>query len=472
MRFSGTNGTTITLPADENEIAYLSAFKWTSTGDISFSGGTKDVTLKVSNGYTPYIYGEFLNTSSNKITVKNGNDTYTRNLSTTNLSAGKSGCFTLPTLANYSSAGWTRIVNEEPMTLKDMMEKPMGMVNIDMKTNSYQTIREEVAKSYKISDNSYEDTNWFTLRVDDNESCSNLTYQGLPFVNLNIFDNSDNIGVYYYFRIEKSKASNEYTGYLNKIIEDFKNLNITLERNNSSTWSDQLAHYNGHDAAENYYTVNVREYGTNKDQYEFYIAALYYNKETPMTLKDMLEKPMGTVNVNMKTKSYQTVRDETAKYFTITDFANNGSPWFDLTVSDNAACSNLTYQGLPFNSFSIFKEDNGLSVMYWFLIDKSKASYNYTSYLNKIIQDFKNLKITLEEYTSSSSSDYLATYRAYDASSNYYYVAVSEYRTDYYLFTIMASYTSSSVRMRSDGSQQDASFYIDCRQKARNMIVP
>lgn len=271
MRFSGTNGTTITMPAAENDIQYLSSFNWYGSDDVSFSGDAKDISLKVSNNYTPYIYGQFISTS-NKITVKNGNDTYTRNLSTTNLYAGISGCFTLPTSSNYSSAGWTKVVNEIPMSLKDMLEKPMGTVNIDMKTASYQAIRDEIAKSYTIVDYTTDEGKpWFSLKVEDNASCSNMTYQGLTFNHFNIFKWDTGPGIYYYFMIDKSKASNNYTSYLNKIIQDFKNLNISLNANSSTS---ELADYTGFDSAKNYYSVSVSDYVT---EYKFIVYVSYEN---------------------------------------------------------------------------------------------------------------------------------------------------------------------------------------------------
>lgn len=111
MRFNGTNGTSITMPGSDNDIKYCSAFNW-SASSASFSKTTKDVNLKVSGGYTPYIYGEFLYPSSdNRITVMNGSDTYTRTFKGSNLQTGTSGYFTVPTASNYSSNGWSR--NEE-----------------------------------------------------------------------------------------------------------------------------------------------------------------------------------------------------------------------------------------------------------------------------------------------------------------------------------------------------------------------
>lgn len=107
MRFSGSNGTSISMPGSDNDIKYVSAFNW-STSSVSFSMAEKDVSLSVNGSYTPYIYGVFNAPSSdNKITVKNGSDTYTRTFNGSNLKAGRSGYFTIPTTSNYSSNGWT-----------------------------------------------------------------------------------------------------------------------------------------------------------------------------------------------------------------------------------------------------------------------------------------------------------------------------------------------------------------------------
>ena len=107
MRFSGSNGTSITLPGSDNDIKYVSAFNW-STSAVSFDKTAKDVNLTVSGGYTPYIYGEFIYSyAKNTITVVNGSNTFYREFSSSNLPAGKSGYFTIPTTSNYSNNGWT-----------------------------------------------------------------------------------------------------------------------------------------------------------------------------------------------------------------------------------------------------------------------------------------------------------------------------------------------------------------------------
>lgn len=225
MRFSGTNGTTITMPAEGNDIAYLSAFNWYGSDDVSFSGGTKDISLKVSNNYTPYIYGQFSSSSSNKITVKNGNDTFTRNLSATNLYAGKSGCFTLPTSSNYSSAGWTKVTTTQEMVLADFLEKPFGIVDVNLKTDSYNTIKEKLSSLYTLFDSSDDPTHSKSLMifVRYNDNLNNLVYHEIPLYSLYV----SNSYVGYGFETSKDNLSDVYPT-LDQIVKDFNDIGIPM----------------------------------------------------------------------------------------------------------------------------------------------------------------------------------------------------------------------------------------------------
>ena len=122
MRFSGTNGTTITLPYSENDIQYCSGFAWSwnsPSEQPTYSTGKKNVTLTVSGGYTPYIYGMFSTSGMNKITIQNGNATYTRTISASSLVDGASGYFDIPTESNYSSYGWTKTADTSAITGTD-----------------------------------------------------------------------------------------------------------------------------------------------------------------------------------------------------------------------------------------------------------------------------------------------------------------------------------------------------------------
>lgn len=104
MRFKGTLGTSIILPSSGNDINYYTSFNQ-STG--SFTSAKKDIALTVnSNGYTPYIYGEFVNSGDNTITVSNNDGTFTRKLFASNLSVGESAYMDVPTASSY--LGWTK----------------------------------------------------------------------------------------------------------------------------------------------------------------------------------------------------------------------------------------------------------------------------------------------------------------------------------------------------------------------------
>lgn len=113
LRFKGTSGTAITLPGSGNEVNYFTAFNY-STGN--FTKEKKDVSLSVgTNGYTSYVYGEFSNTTGGKITVTNGNQSYYRTITASNLAIGESGCLTIPTSNSHS--GWEVLLPKEDDTV-------------------------------------------------------------------------------------------------------------------------------------------------------------------------------------------------------------------------------------------------------------------------------------------------------------------------------------------------------------------
>ena len=144
------------------------------------------------------------------------------------------------------------------------------------------------------------------------------------------------------------------------------------------------------------------------------------------TLKNWLEKPMGVVDVNLRTASYQTIRNEIAESYVIDEKEFEGDPYFYVWVSDNEACRNMTYQGLSFWCMSVWKvtysKSYSKSVNYSFRIDESEMLYDYKTYLNNIIQDFKySLNVTLEQ---TQSSDNYVTYSGLDANNKRYDVQV------------------------------------------------
>ena len=236
MRFSGTNGTTITLPGNDNDIYYYSGFSL-DTSSAHFTLVSKDLTLKVSGNYTPYIYGSFKASSSdNKITVKNDKDIYSRTFNGSNLKAGSSGYFTIPTASNYSSNGWTKVATMQEMVLKDFLEKPFGIVEgVNLKKDSYETIKSKLLSLYKAYDSSSDPTHdeHMMFFASENESLKYFTYCDIPFAHLYISDKP----VWYTFRIDKTALPDPYPT-LDKIVRDFKDIGISMsyqKKNEGST---------------------------------------------------------------------------------------------------------------------------------------------------------------------------------------------------------------------------------------------
>ena len=414
MRFSGSNGTSITMPGSDNDINYCSAFNW-STSSVSFTKAVKDVSLTVSGGYTPYIYGEFKSTASNKITVKNGSDIFTRNLSASNLQAGTSGYFDIPTASNYSSKGWTKVASAQEMVLKDMLAKPMGNVNVDLKTASYQTIRDEVAKVYTISDLTSDGQPWLFLSASSNPSCSNMAYQGVPFYTFAVFSKDDGFTFSYTFKIKKSEASYNYTSYFNKMLQDYKNLNITMTQ---VTGSDYLVYYMGKDAASNSYSIHVDE--DDDGNYEFYLWAHYYTNGSS-----------GATNCKFVPNNFLAFTDGCVTDWTVDSKVSKG--YFKVykkteisSMSDAAIVADLkTTDAIPasnLNSNVYYRGDSYTANSNYVLCSVGFDSSGKQGELNKY--EFKTRSTTLPMAALSNmkynSSYWLYTVTAKNNASSYY----------------------------------------------------
>ena len=148
MRFSGENGTTVTLRKNDNDISYLQWWKWSTTEDFRIGGNARTIRLTVNNGYTPYIYGFFENGVVNKITIENGNMTYTRNFDASYINASSSGVFTIPTASTYSSLGWEQqntVLFEEPYV---KWGATFATVKSEMAARGFKVMEEGESDSY------------------------------------------------------------------------------------------------------------------------------------------------------------------------------------------------------------------------------------------------------------------------------------------------------------------------------------
>lgn len=300
-RSSGNGDYTITVTIDKNPTASP------RNGVITFTYGNLKTTINVAqSGETPALAvnssyvtlgasgsAETINITSNTSwTVRSSDSWVTCSPSSgsgnatisVNASAYTTGVrYALLTITDASGQLSSEIrvaqaANPSDLTaLKNWLEKPMGILNVNMKTASFQTIKNAVANVYTIDEGKYESgTVYFFLWGYKNDACRDMTYQGIPFYYMYANQSQYTKKIEYFFEIDASKASYDYTSYLNNILQDFKyNMNITLEKKDNGSY---LAYYSGYDSdGINYYCVYVSEYKSseNNRKYDFEIIVYY-----------------------------------------------------------------------------------------------------------------------------------------------------------------------------------------------------
>ena len=163
--------------------------------------------------------------------------------------------------------------SQETLTLlKRMFEKPLGIVDVDLKTATYYTILSECKKNYVVSDN--KNVTAFIIYDFYNPSLESFTYQGMALSMFDFYYSSskytkDDRTYGYIFQIDKSKPADEYKTIRNNIIQDFKyNMNVTMTEKNSG--GEEA--YEGTDADNRRYVIYVRNQGYRIDIYAYYVV--------------------------------------------------------------------------------------------------------------------------------------------------------------------------------------------------------
>ena len=154
-------------------------------------------------------------------------------------------------------------------------------------------------------------------------------------------------------------------------------------------------------------------------------------------LKNLLEKPFGTIDVNMKTSSYQQVRNAVAKVYKLS-YESSVYKSFDVSFVDNPSLNDITYQGLTLYNFSFSDNGSFNDICYSFSLDKSQASDGYKTYLNKVLQDYK-YTLGAELIDEGSNQHYIELWSGRDADNNLVGIWVKEY-SDSYSFLINCFY--------------------------------
>lgn len=113
------------------------------------------------------------------------------------------------------------VASTTEMTLKDMLAKPMGCVNADLLHDSFQSIKSNTERLYKVNGS---DSQTFSVFESDNPVFKTMSYHGMNFDHF-IFSTSSLKNAEYGFGFDKS-----IDGYrkLDLIVQDFKALGIPM----------------------------------------------------------------------------------------------------------------------------------------------------------------------------------------------------------------------------------------------------
>lgn len=223
---------------------------------FSEAGGNEIINIRCTSEWSAYADVDWISFSQS---AGKGNGWITVTAAKNTTDSSRNGVLTFTC---GSSKQTINVVQNGVSVLRNWLEKPMGIVDIDLKTASYQDIKYEITKSYVIF---YEHKQLFIVRDDDNPSLKGMTYQGLTFA-------SFELDMQYYYRriIQNSfilQKPNDYQTYVDKILADFKkDLNVTLKE------VDPAAYFKIYQTDDYAYYIRIMEYD---DYYMFYICAKY-----------------------------------------------------------------------------------------------------------------------------------------------------------------------------------------------------
>ncbi len=301
IRFSpsyGSGNKTVIVTAEVSEITAP------REGVITFTSGNSTATLSVLQWGEPirlnvepanifvsaYGSGEKINVSSNTSWTVEADDPWV----TCTPSSGSGNvavtvrASTYTTGTRYTTLRFTdsegqvsaevlvaQAQSREALTaLKNYLEKPLGIFNVNLKTASYYEVKNAIKSTYIISTD-YPQYKTFTVSTWDNSSLGELTYQGMKFSSFEFEDYSGSSNfnqVSYNFSIKKTDAPDGYKNILSNIVQDFKyNMNAPLIKDENPGAYTEI--YSGRDTNNNLCGIRVQEYS---DSYSFNIYHYYY----------------------------------------------------------------------------------------------------------------------------------------------------------------------------------------------------
>ena len=120
-------------------------------------------------------------------------------------------------------------------------------------------------------------------------------------------------------------------------------------------------------------------------------AAISFSK---ITLADMLNKPLGVIDLDLKNVAYSTLVSKLSETFTL--WTSTGDPWLIVDASNNPLCQDFKYHGMDFYEFSyMVLGDNSYDYIGYSYSFLSNDPDPY-SLVKQVIKDFNDIGIPLE----------------------------------------------------------------------------
>jgi len=311
---------------------------------------------------------------------------------------------------------FTTKVTTDPSTLDWKASKSKSWVHFDSKSNS----QNEIVKSGDLT---------LTLTVDPNTSTESRS------ATISFTSDAETKSL----EITQSGATFNVSPSTFAFVADGGNFQIEVSISPSLKWkasksnSDSWIHFNSstNDQNEISETSNkkITVYIDKNSTYDRREATLTFSSDigkktvkvaqgaSTASLPDtrlgkILKKPFGTVDVDLESASYSTIKRTLSSYYRL----DSNSGYFYLNASSNSNLS-FDYRGLPFYKMYVAEYSSSVVIDYTFKIGYSSISDPGAMY-DAIIADFKEIGIPLQVERKSNSSIHgyyktgLATYKA------------------------------------------------------------
>lgn len=146
------------------------------------------------------------------------------------------------------------------------------------------------------------------------------------------------------------------------------------------------------------YSITVRLKGSPVNNIQSYTSnSSIALGSSSVSLKDLLDRPMGTVDCDVIHDSYSTIKRKMSSKYHVDDSATDkNNYWFYIRDSENPSMENIVYFGIPFHycAVAISKSNNHRELKYVFEIRKSQIS-SIESVMDAIVQDFHKIGINI-----------------------------------------------------------------------------